>query len=221
MKTSLKFSERQRGAVLLVGLVMLVMVTLLAISGFNMVKINQQVAGNMESRGQAMVAANAAIEEAISSTLFLSSPDNLLLNACGSSNSRCYDVNDDGVNDITVVVRRPTCVTVTPKTNDEVLGIAEALLAQAEDVSDIQLKNQLIKSAYGFTSCQSQHGASGRPAGSTNALAASECSIVIWNFEAYAEDDVTGARASVRQGVSVWSPKNDVESVCPLSDEEA
>lgn len=216
MKTSLMFGERQRGAVLLVGLVMLVMVTLLAISGFNMVKVNQQVAGNMESRAQAMVAANAAIEEAISSTLFISSPGNLLLNACGSANNRCYDFNDDGVNDITVVVSAPTCVTVTPKSNDEVLGIAAALLEQAETVVDIELKNKLIKSAYGFTSCQSPHGTSGRPGSSSSSLAASECSVVIWNFVADAEDNVTGARATVRQGVSVWSPKNNVESVCPI-----
>ena len=216
MKKVLTFGERQRGAVLLVGLVMLVMVTLLAVSGFNMVKVNQQVAGNMESRAQAMVAANAAIEEAISSTLFISSPDNLLLNACGSANNRCYDFNGDDVNDITVVVRTPTCVTVTPKTNDEVLGIAEALLDQAEAAVDIDLKNRLIASAYGFTSCQSPHTTPGRPGVSTTDMTASECSVVVWNFVADAEDNVTGARATVRQGVSVWSPKNNVDSVCPI-----
>lgn len=119
MNTSLGFCERQRGAVLLVGLVMLVMVTLLAISGFNMVKVNQQVAGNMESRAQAMVAANAAIEEAISSTLFVTNPSNMVLSPCGAANRRCYDINDDGVNDIEVSFAAPVCQIVKPLRTNE------------------------------------------------------------------------------------------------------
>ena len=180
MKTSLKFSERQRGAVLLVGLVMLVMVTLLAVSGFNMVKVNQQVAGNMESRGQAMVAANAAIEEAISSVLFFNQPGNVFLNSCGANNTKCYDMNGDGADDITVTVAEPSCVVVLPVMNDDL------------NFSDRNDLGCLIE-------------------GSQDSL----CVDSMWDLQAVAVDNVTGAQATVRQGVSVRVSKNNIASACP------
>jgi len=176
-----KFSGGQRGVVLLVGLVMLMMVTLMAVTGFNIVKVNQQVAGNMESRAQAMTAANAAIEEAISSTLFFNQPGNIFLDSCGGANTKCYDFNGDGVNDVTVAVSNPTCVTVEPRTND-----------------------QVIKA--GKPGCQ---------IGGEGDDGQSMCVVTVWDMEAVAIDELTGASATVRQGVEVWASRNNVASACP------
>lgn len=181
MRAKVSFATRQRGVVLLVGLVMLLMVTLMAISGFNMVKVNQQVAGNMESRTQAMVAANAAIEEAISSTLFFKQPENIFVNSCGSGNAKCYDFNDDGVNDVTVTVTKPSCVIVTPILNNNL------------DVTDPNDVGCIIE-------------------GGKESL----CVDSVWNLEAVAEDNLTGAQATVRQGVSVRVSLNNITSGCPI-----
>lgn len=111
----------QKGVVLVVALIMLLLVTLMAVSGFNLTQTNLQVVHNMESRELAMHAASSAVEEAISSTLFLSSPNAMFTQACGEANSKCYDVNGDGVDDVTVAVAAPSCVIVLPIKNNELV----------------------------------------------------------------------------------------------------
>jgi Tfp pilus assembly protein PilX len=118
---SLSF-KRQRGVVLVVALMMLLLVTLMVVSGFNLTQTNLKVVQNMESRQQAVQAASTALEEAISSAKIVSSPAALFTVNCGQGNSKCYDVNGDGANDITVAVDLPRCVIVTPiKNNDLVM----------------------------------------------------------------------------------------------------
>ncbi|MCQ4347666.1 hypothetical protein NGA35_09645 [Pseudomonas stutzeri] len=180
MRLSGSLAARQRGVVLLVGLVMLLMVTLMAISGFNMVKVNQQVTGNMESRAQALVAANAAIEEAISATLFFRQPGNIFVTSCGAPNTRCYDFNADGTADVTVTVNNPQCVVVTPIMNSTL------------DITNSNDVGCIIE-------------------GSAESL----CVDSVWDLEATAVDNVTGARATVRQGVSVRVSLNNIVSACP------
>lgn len=111
----------QRGVVLVVALIMLLMVTLMAVSGFNLTQTNLQVVQNMESRELAVQAANSALEEAISSAKIVSSPAALFSTSCGSANSKCYDLNGDGDNDITVAVAVPSCVIVTAIKNDDLV----------------------------------------------------------------------------------------------------
>lgn len=107
--------RRQSGVVLVVALLMLLMVTMMAVSGFRMTQSNLLISQNMESKAQSVAAANAAIEEAISSTLFTGSPNGIFETACGAGNRKCYDFNGDGVDDIAVSVEPPSCVVVKPK----------------------------------------------------------------------------------------------------------
>jgi len=51
------FPRRQRGAALIVSLIMLLLITLLAISSFTVGKSNLQIVGNMQQRAQALAAA--------------------------------------------------------------------------------------------------------------------------------------------------------------------
>lgn len=57
----------QGGATLLVGLIMLVLITLMVIGAFNMSSTNLKLVGNMQAKDEASAAANAAIEQVISS----------------------------------------------------------------------------------------------------------------------------------------------------------
>lgn len=84
---SLAFN-RQRGVVLVVALIMLLLVTLMVVSGFNLTQTNLQVVHNLESRALAKHAAVRAIEEVITS----------------GASSAPYDYNADGVNDVEVAV---------------------------------------------------------------------------------------------------------------------
>ncbi|SEI48944.1 hypothetical protein SAMN04244572_00538 [Azotobacter beijerinckii] len=111
--------HRQQGAVLLVALIMLLLLTLIAVSSFNLTQTNLQVVHNMESRSLANFAANAAIEEAISRSQFLSTPNSVFLVSCGQANRKCYDFNGDRTTDIVVVMDSPSCVIVLPIKNSE------------------------------------------------------------------------------------------------------
>lgn len=116
--------RQQRGTVLLVALIMLLLITLMVVSGFNLTQTNLKVVQNMESRNLAKYAANAAIEEAISSAQFLSSPSNVFQTSCEQSNRKCYDFNGDGSVDIAVVIDNPSCVIVLPIKNSA-LNVAD------------------------------------------------------------------------------------------------
>lgn len=111
--------RQQQGAVLAVALIMLLLVTLMAVAGFNLAQTNLKVVQNLESRELAENAASATLEEAISTSLFTKNPDNIFVSSCVNANTKCYDVNGDGVDDITVVVDRPFCVIVLPIKNSE------------------------------------------------------------------------------------------------------
>jgi len=57
--------RHQRGATLIIGLIMLVLITLMMVSAFLMSSTNLKSVGNMQSREEATAAANFAIEKVI------------------------------------------------------------------------------------------------------------------------------------------------------------
>lgn len=57
--------RRQRGATLIVGLIMLVLITLMMLTAFMMSSTNLKSVGNMQARDEATAAANSAIEQVI------------------------------------------------------------------------------------------------------------------------------------------------------------
>jgi hypothetical protein len=42
------------------------------------------------------------------------------------------------------------------------------------------------------------------------------CANSVWEFEATARDEVTGAEVVVRQGVSVLASLNRIDTACPI-----
>ena len=61
-------SHRQRGATLVVGLIMLVLITLMVSSAFTLSTTNLKSVGNMQIRNEAIAAANAAMETVLSTS---------------------------------------------------------------------------------------------------------------------------------------------------------
>lgn len=60
--------KQQRGATLLVSLIMLVVLTLFAVTGFNLSSVNLRIAGNFQMQKTMEAAAQEAIEQVISSS---------------------------------------------------------------------------------------------------------------------------------------------------------
>ncbi len=96
----LQTSGTQRGATLVVGLIMLVLITLIVTSAFTLSLSNLKSVGNMQVREEALAAANQAVERLISAPF---------TDALGAQEFK-VDINKDGNDDYTVAVAVPTCI---------------------------------------------------------------------------------------------------------------
>jgi len=187
-------ARKQRGAVLLVGLVMLVLVTIAAVTSYNLSRSGLQAVSNMGYRNDVAAAAQQAIEDAISSIAFAEKPAAVfeLSGGCGGNpNGRCYDIDGDGVEDLEVALEpNPECRV------GRVLRTQELDLTNPEDLG-----------------CSVSAGQSFGVVGTTQP--ASLCAQTLWNIRAVAEDRTTRARTAVSQGVSVRVPSGDLSTACP------
>lgn len=90
--------RRQSGATLIVGLIMLVLITLVVSTAFMLSTTNLKSVGNMQYRDEALAAASAAIEQAISSDAIFFNPASQTI----------------AVGDYSVAVAAPVCLYATP-----------------------------------------------------------------------------------------------------------
>jgi len=94
---------RQKGAALIVALIMLVLTTVMVVSAFSMSNVNTRSVGNMQFRGEAIAAANRAIEQVLGSP-FTDAP---------AAETIEVDIDNDGTADYQVAFAIPTCVQAT------------------------------------------------------------------------------------------------------------
>lgn len=167
---------RQRGATLLIGLIMLVLLTLLATTSFHLGKGNLQIVGNMQSRSENVASAKSALEETISSTNFATTPTAAL---SGGANVKTYDVNGDGTADVTVTLTPQPCIK-----KSQVIKNSQLDLNKADDFGCLVGASQSM-------------GIAGAVTGD------SLCADTTWEITAVATDSVTQARATVVQGVAL------------------
>lgn len=180
-----RLPRRQRGATLIVSLIMLVLITLLAVSSFSLGKGNVQIVGNMQQRSQIFAAAQQAVATTISNRQFTLTPTNFIPAPCTANNTVCVGVNGDGNPDINVLLTA-TCDSILPIT------VTQAL-------NDPTLTNCVIGA-----------GQNTGQVGATNGN--SMCSHSVWEVQASATDTLTGANAVIDQGVGVLVPAT---TVCP------
>ena len=95
---------RQKGAALVVSLVMLVLITLLVIAALSLGTANFRAVSNTQFREQAISAANFAIQNRISSNFDTSAADD--------TTDIDVDLDNDGTDEYSVAVT-PTCVSAT------------------------------------------------------------------------------------------------------------
>ncbi len=135
-----RIHHREGGATLLVSLIMLIMLTLFAISAMNTGTINLKMVGNMQVRSEAMDASQSTIEAVLSTVQFINTPNDAipLGLACGTANTTCTDVNNDGIPEYTTkLTPTPACVQARP------IKISELnLTPTSEDLACVQAQQQ-------------------------------------------------------------------------------
>lgn len=190
--------KRQRGVTLLVGLIMLVLMTMVAITAFNLGMGNTQIVSNMQNRSDNYSAAQAALDEVISNDRFFSNPSGVFLEPCSAQtpNTKCYSVNGGTTDDIAVTVKSsnddsgPACIKA------RVIPTAQLDLGKEDDL--------------GCSVGQAQtFGVAGAASG--NSL----CADSLWDIQAEAVDNVTGARVVSSVGVAVRVSADNIGSSCP------
>ncbi|QYF92865.1 hypothetical protein KY495_19435 [Massilia sp. PAMC28688] len=190
----MKTLHRQQGVTLFMAMIMLIILTMLALSSFNVSQTNMQIVSNMQQRDAALFAARSVMEEVISGTRFMNSPSRTLPAQpnCSSDteNKRCLDINGDGAHDVTVTITAPpSCVKVRNVKN-----------------STLNLATEQLNCAVGAGQTPGVVGSS-----SGNSL----CSDSIWEVQARAMDDATEASATVTQGVAVMTDTDTIKTYCP------
>lgn len=181
--------HRQSGMTLIVALVMLVLITLLAMTTFNVGKSSIQVVNNMQNRDEGVAASRSVLDEAMSSTRFFDTPTDALAQPCLNSNHRCFDLNGDGVIDIVTSLSAAKCVKVrTIKTNELDLGVEED-------------RNCSVGSS-------NNSGIVGADKGN------SMCADSTWEMMATSQDQQAQSEVQVVQGVAMRVATTNIETSC-------
>ena len=183
---------RERGMALVVGLILLALMTVMAITGFNIGRTSLDIVGNMQARQEVIAAANSTIQEAISTTRLFQSPDAIFLAPCDNeANTRCFDTNGDGTDDIVVALDpAPVCV-------------------QAQTIPNAQLDVDDLNQAGCATGVGQTYGIEGTATGS------SLCANSVWEIVAVATDLITEAEVVVTQGAAVRVSTDEIGTHCP------
>lgn len=93
--------EQQRGISLVMALIMLVVLTLTAISSTSSVNSSLRVAGNMQTQDEVLTAAQMAIDDQLSSLANFTTAVHRTINV---------DINRDQINDYSVSLAAPVCI---------------------------------------------------------------------------------------------------------------
>lgn len=188
--------KRQAGTTLVIGMIMLVLMTLLAVTSFNLGRGEFQIISNMQFQSEAASAAQMALEQVVSNLNFTSSPANVFATPCSGANTICFDNNGDGTNDVTVTIKsrsdpaRPVCVAA------KIIKNASLVLSNPDDLG-----------------CAAGAGQSFGVVGT--ATGDSLCADSVWDVQAEAVDSVTQAKATITQGIAVRVSSDNIINSCP------
>lgn len=170
----------QRGATLLISLIMLVVLTLFAISAINLSTTNLSIVGNMQARMEVEAAGKQAIEQVLSSAANFLTPVAQTIN---------IDINNDGNTDFTASVTKPSCYSSKPLTNADLIPAPPAKISAKDQV------------------CISSSQDPGTGVYIANASSApSWCYDQKWEVQASVTDSRTSAQIVQHQGVSLRVP---------------
>jgi type II secretory pathway pseudopilin PulG len=191
--------QRQRGITLIISLIMLVLLTIMALTSFNIGKSSLQSIDNAQQQGQALNAAQTMLNQVVSSPVFTEAPGNVLDNSncpaalAAPANSRCVDVYGDGKTVIVVAMApQPVCLQATAIPN-----------------STLHLDSQTSEDWGCTVQERGQHGIEGLEGGD------SLCANSLWELNAEAREPVSSAKALVTQGVAMRVSKDSVDTACP------
>lgn len=196
---------RQRGSVLIISLIMLVVLTLIGISMIRMTTTNLQLVNNMQGRHQALAAANAVINQVLSSSFINPSDVEGTLNAiAAASYSYSPEGEDASKKTYTVTMTKPCLKSLAFATSKITLVILPQIRQQIQD----RIAKQAIPgiSAESWAELEAEvldlrdkHARYQQCLGSSGA----QCYLTLWQFTATVSTGFLGAKTSLSAGTDV------------------
>lgn len=180
--------HKQRGVVLVIGLMMLILLTLMAVAALKFGTSNFAVVANQQTRAEAVRSAEQVIDQIIENQEIVMTGGTNLFGT--GSNTVSIDINGDGTGDYSVVVAAPTCV------KRQVIPQNTLNFAVADDLGCARSVDQ------------ASLGVEGAAAGD------SICSTVTWDVTATASDAFQQNNVSVIQGIGQRVATTRVALVC-------
>lgn len=177
---NIHIKKSQQGATLIVTLIMLVVLTLFALSAINMSSTNLSIVGNMQAQIEAQAAGQQAIENILSSAANFLNPTAQSLN---------IDINNDGTTDYTANIDQPTCLSSKPLINADLIPAPPATIS-AKDQNCISSVQDPATGVFVANASSTM----------------SWCSDEKWEVTATVTDNRTGAAVKQHQGVSMRVP---------------
>ena len=180
-------TRTQRGAALIIGMIMLLLITLVVTAAFNLSGANLKAVGNLQTRNEAVAAANRAIEE-VAASLLVPGSDGTPSLAPPQGTVSMVDINNDGLNDYTVTVAPPVCVRATKAVDSSGGG----------STGPGGITGGASSSGSGLAALPDQYNA-------------------VWDISTTVTDatpGATGTTTSVRQGVRALLNKAQFEALC-------
>lgn len=185
-------NSRQRGATLVVALVMLTLLALFAFTAHRTTLTDLKTAGNSQARMEALNAAQEAIETTISTPQFVSTPADAISMPCGSPNTLCTDFDNDGVPEYrTRLEPPPECIAM------KVIKSVELELSDSEDLGCAVGQSQ-------------QFGIAGADTAASDSL----CANTTWHLTAKAAAPASEVTVTVSQGVGIRIGTADMTNAC-------
>lgn len=133
-------SSRQRGATLIVALIMIALISLLVINAFTLSSSNLKAVGNMQAREEVIAAANQALE-IVAGSPFTNGPVAQEINV---------DINKDGTSDYTVQVAAPRCIRAARVPSEDRCDVnLQALCAETDWHTDWDIAGTVVDAVTG------------------------------------------------------------------------
>jgi len=183
---------RERGATLVIALILLIVLTLFSLSSYHSAVTDLKTVGNSQARTEALNAAQEALETALSTPQFTSTPTNALAQPCGAANTYCTDYDGNGTPEyITRLTPAPACMSM------KLIKVVDLNLADSEDLSCAVSQSQ-------------QFGIAGLDTSASDSV----CANTTWQLTAETTSPVNAAKVTVTQGVGIRVGADDMAGAC-------
>lgn len=181
--------HRQQGVTLIVAMVMLLLMSLMAANAFKSSLNDLRIVGNTQARQESLAAAQKAIEETISSSIFATAPETV------AATPVTIDIDGNGTGDYTATLApQPNCF------RTRVIKTSELDPANANDLSCFQSGNVQVSGI--------------EQAGAAVIAGNSLCATMEWNIGARVQDASTASDVTIHQGVSIRVLETEAEAQC-------